>query len=117
MIFLSANSHLYSLLAAISNGSNYSGLLPTVNTTNFILGPDATLDTEKHKNSVRIKAPDSVNAAKRKHKNQIKHFLIFRTNTVMKGEQTLRVISVRVCHHLEADNRCDLTIISAFVLK
>ena len=35
------------------------------------LGPDATLNTEIHKNSVRIKAPNSVNASKRKHKNQI----------------------------------------------
>ena len=29
---------------------------------NFTLGPDATLNTEIHKNSVRIKAPNSVNA-------------------------------------------------------
>ena len=35
---------------------------------NFTLGPDATLNTETHKNSVRIKAPNSVNASKRKHK-------------------------------------------------
>ena len=41
---------------------------------NFTLGPDATLNTETHKNSVRIKAPNSVNASKRKHKNQIKHY-------------------------------------------
>ena len=33
---------------------------------NFILGPDATLNIEIHKNSVRIKAPNSVNASKRK---------------------------------------------------
>ena len=39
----------------------------------FILGPDATLNTETHKNSVRIKAPNSVNVSKRKHKNQISH--------------------------------------------
>ena len=32
---------------------------------NFTLGPDATLNTETHKNSVRIKAPNSVNASKR----------------------------------------------------
>ena len=38
---------------------------------NFTLGPDATLNTEIHKNSVRFKAPISVNASKRKHKNQI----------------------------------------------
>ena len=41
---------------------------------NFTLGPDATLHTEIHKNSVRIKAPNSVNASKRKHKNQINHY-------------------------------------------
>ena len=28
----------------------------------------------EHKNSVRIKAPNSVNASKRKHKNQINHY-------------------------------------------
>ena len=39
----------------------------------FTLGLDATLNTEIHKNSVRIKAPNSVNASKRKHKNQINH--------------------------------------------
>ena len=33
---------------------------------NFTLGPDVTLNTETHKNSVRIKAPNSVNASKRK---------------------------------------------------
>ena len=42
--------------------------------TNFTLGPDATLNTEIHKNSVRIKAPNSVNASKQKHKNQINHY-------------------------------------------
>ena len=42
--------------------------------TNFTLDPDATLNTETHKNSVRIKAPSSVNASKRKHKNQINHY-------------------------------------------
>ena len=41
---------------------------------NFTLGPDATLNTEIHKNSVRIKAPNSVNASRRKHKNQINHY-------------------------------------------
>ena len=33
---------------------------------NFTLGPDASLNTEIHKNAVRIKAPNSVNASKRK---------------------------------------------------
>ena len=41
---------------------------------NFTLGPDATLNKEINKNSVRIKAPNSVNASKRKHKNQINHY-------------------------------------------
>ena len=41
---------------------------------NLTLGPDATLSTEIHKNSVRIKAPNYVNASKRKHKNQINHY-------------------------------------------
>ena len=36
---------------------------------NFTLGPDATLNTETHKNSVRIKAPNSVNTSKRKQKS------------------------------------------------
>ena len=39
----------------------------------FTLGPDATLNTEIHKNSFRIKA-NSVNASKSKHKNQINHY-------------------------------------------
>ena len=42
--------------------------------TNFTLGPDATLNTEIHKNSVRIKAPNLVNASKWNHKNQINHY-------------------------------------------
>ena len=37
-------------------------------------GPDATLNTEVHKNSVRMKASNSVNASNRKHKNQINHY-------------------------------------------
>ena len=41
---------------------------------NFTLGPDATLNTEIHKYSVRIKVPNSVHASKRKHKNQINHY-------------------------------------------
>ena len=39
-----------------------------------MLGPDATLNTEIHKNLVRIKAPNTVNASKRKHKNQNIHY-------------------------------------------
>ena len=41
---------------------------------NFTLGPNATLNTEIHKNLVRIKAPNSVNASKLKHKNQNNHY-------------------------------------------
>ena len=41
---------------------------------NFALGPDATHNTEIHTNSVHIKAPNSFNASKRKHKNQINHY-------------------------------------------
>ena len=40
----------------------------------FTLGPDAILNTEIHKNSVHIKAPNSVNASKRKQKNQINDY-------------------------------------------
>ena len=32
------------------------------------------LNTEIHKKSVRIKASNSVNASKRKHKNEINHY-------------------------------------------
>ena len=43
---------------------------------NFTLGPDVTLNTEKHKKkSVRRKALNSVNASKRKHKYQIYHYI------------------------------------------
>ena len=51
-----------------------TGGLALLQLANFTLGPDATLNTEIHKNSVRIKAPNSVNASKRKHKNQINHY-------------------------------------------
>ena len=40
----------------------------------FTLGPNATLNTKIHKKLVHIKAPNSVNASKRKHKNQIIHY-------------------------------------------
>ena len=52
-------------------GAGFKALLQLAYLT---LGPDATLNTEIHKNSVRIKAPNSVNASKRKHKNQINHY-------------------------------------------
>ena len=50
------------------------GVKALLQLANFTLGPDATLNTEIHKISVRIKAPNSVNASKRKHKNQINHY-------------------------------------------
>ena len=40
---------------------------------NFTLDPSATLNTEIHTNAVRIQSPNSVNASKRKRKNQINH--------------------------------------------
>ena len=49
------------------------GVKALLQLANFTLGPDATLNTEIHKNSVRLKAPNSVSASKRKHKNQINH--------------------------------------------
>ena len=51
-----------------------AGFKALLQLANFTLGPDATLNTEIHKNSVRIKAPNSVNASNRKHKNQINHY-------------------------------------------
>ena len=40
---------------------------------NFTLGPDATLNTEIHKNPAGTKAPNPANTSKRKHKNQTNH--------------------------------------------
>ena len=45
-------------------GAGVKALLQLANT----LGPEATLNTEIHKTSVRIKAPNLVNASKRKRK-------------------------------------------------
>ena len=56
-------------------GGRWRGVKALLQLANFNLGPDATLNiTEIHKNSVRIKAPNSVYASKRKHKNQINHY-------------------------------------------
>ena len=44
------------------------GVKALLQLANFTLGPDATLNTEIHKNSVRIRAPNSVIASKQKHK-------------------------------------------------
>ena len=50
------------------------GVKALLQLANFTLGPNATLNTEKHKNSVPIKATNTVSASKRKHKNQINHY-------------------------------------------
>ena len=55
-------------------GGGGRGVKALLQLANFTLGPDATLNTEIHKNSVRIKALNSVNASKRKDKNQINHY-------------------------------------------
>ena len=55
-------------------GGGGGGVKAILQPANFTLGPDATLNTETLKDSVRIKAPNSVNASKRKHKNQINHY-------------------------------------------
>ena len=41
---------------------------------NFTLGPVLLLIQKIHEHSVGIKAPNSVNASKQKHKNQINHY-------------------------------------------
>ena len=43
-------------------GGGGGGVKALLQLANFTLGPDATLNTRTHKNSVRIKAPNSVNA-------------------------------------------------------
>ena len=57
-----------------STEKTIGGIKVLLQLANFTLGHEATLNTEIHKNSVRIKAPNSVNASKRKHKNQINHY-------------------------------------------
>ena len=63
------------ILEHTNNNTSHSwlGLVIVSNDRRTRKGPDATLNTEIHKNSVRIEAPNSVNASKRKHKNQINH--------------------------------------------
>ena len=48
------------------------GVKALLQLTNIALGPDATFDTEIHKNLVRLKAP--VNASKRNIKDQINYY-------------------------------------------
>ena len=52
-------------------GEGQGGFKALIQLANFTLGPDATLNTEIHINSLRIKTRNSVIASKRKHKNQI----------------------------------------------
>ena len=61
-------------LEQVSRANHGAGFKALLQLANFTLGPDASLNTETHKNSVRITAPNSVNASKRKHKNQINHY-------------------------------------------
>ena len=70
-IALSSPSEVIAMLKGLKN--TRTKLHNVRHKANFTLSPDATLNTEIHKNSVRIKAPNSVNASKRKHKNQINH--------------------------------------------
>ena len=53
---------------------NYREVQSTFTASQLHPGPDATLNTDIHKNSVRIKAPNSVNASNRKHENQINYY-------------------------------------------
>ena len=58
----------------VGGGGGEGGFKVLLQLANFTLGPDATLNTELIKNSVRIKALNSVNASKRKHENRINHY-------------------------------------------
>ena len=64
----------------MGGGGGFKALLQLAN---FTLGPDATLNTEIHKNSVRIKAPNSVNASKR---------------TCNGASNITRILARNVCH-------------------
>ena len=52
-------------------GGEVRGFKALLQLANLTLGPDATRNTEIHNNLVRIKVPNSVNAPKQKHKNQL----------------------------------------------
>ena len=72
------------------------GVKALLQLANFTLGPDATLNTEIHKTSVRIKAPNSVNASKPKHKNQINHYnkqrrVLMANSTVCQSKVSLKI--------------------------
>ena len=55
-------------VCVLVGGGVGEGVKALLQPANFILGPDTTLNTDIHKNVVRIKTPNSVNASKRKHK-------------------------------------------------
>ena len=73
---------------------------------NFTLGPDATLNTEAHKNSVRIKAPNSVHASKQKHKNQINHYnkqrRILMANSIVYQSEWKPIVEPRRAANIQA---------------
>ena len=56
------------MCVCVGGGGGGGGVKALLQLDNFTLGPDATLNTEIHKNSLRLKAPNSVNASKRKQK-------------------------------------------------
>ena len=58
----------------VGGGGKGGGVKALLRLAYFSQGPDNTLNAEIHKISVRIKAPNSVSASKRKHKNQIYHY-------------------------------------------
>ena len=50
---------------------NYRGFKALLQSANFIMEPYLTLNRELHKNSIRIMAPNSVDASQRKHLNKV----------------------------------------------
>ena len=54
---------MFVLYKEIKFKANHLGFKALLQSTNFTLGPDATLNTEMHKHSVRIMPPYSVNAS------------------------------------------------------
>ena len=77
-----------------------AGFKALLQLANFTLGPDATLNTEIHKkNPVRVKAPNSVNASKRKHKNQIyqynKQWRVLMANSTVRQSKWKPIVEPR----------------------
>ena len=56
-------------------GGGGGGVKALLRSANFTLGPDATLNTEIHKNSVRLKAPNSVSAKDRYNMNAMRQIV------------------------------------------